>query len=78
MEIPQTVGAESVAREILARGTPLAPFARPAIVNGTAGAVVVVRGRTVAVVGFTVVDEHITAIDLVSDAATLSQIEVDD
>jgi RNA polymerase sigma factor (sigma-70 family) len=54
-------GADRVARRVLARGTPLAPLARRAIVNGAAGAVV--PGR--AVVGFTVVDGRIAAIDLV-------------
>src|SRR5438552_9584223 len=47
------VGAGAVARQILSRGTRLAPFARPAIVNGAAGAVVMVDGRPFAVVGFT-------------------------
>src|SRR3954452_24477941 len=37
-------GAQAVARRILARGTPLARFARPAIVNGHAGAVVAREG----------------------------------
>jgi len=34
------VGAEAVARQVLARGTRLAPLARPALVNGMAGALV--------------------------------------
>jgi RNA polymerase sigma factor (sigma-70 family) len=55
------VGAENVARRVLARGTPLAPLARPAIVNGAAGAVV----PGIAIVGFTVVDGKIAAIDLI-------------
>ena len=54
------VGAENVARRVLLRGTPLAPLARPAIVNGAAGAVV----PGLATVGFTVVDGRIAAIDL--------------
>ncbi|MGB2952648.1 MAG: RNA polymerase sigma factor SigJ, partial [Gaiellaceae bacterium] len=37
---PPVIGAAAVARELLARGAPFAPFARPAIVNGAAGAVV--------------------------------------
>jgi RNA polymerase sigma-70 factor (ECF subfamily) len=55
------VGAEQVARRVLARGTPIAPLARPAIVNGAAGAVV----PGIAIVGFTVVDGKIAAIDLI-------------
>ena len=68
---PPVVGAEAVARQVLARGTRLAPFARPAIVNGGAGAVVVVDGRPFAVVGFTVSNGRIAAIDLVADPAKL-------
>src|SRR5512132_2658448 len=41
------VGAENVAKRILARGSRLAPYARPAIVNGNAGAIVVPQGRPV-------------------------------
>src|SRR5215475_13684394 len=38
---PPVVGAEAVARQILARGAPFAGFARPAIANGGAGLVIV-------------------------------------
>jgi hypothetical protein len=68
---PPVVGAEAVARQVLARGSRLAPFARPAIVNGGAGAVVLVDGRPFAVVGFTVSNGLIAAIDLVADPAKL-------
>jgi RNA polymerase sigma-70 factor, ECF subfamily len=61
------VGATAVARQILERGTPLAPYARPALVNGAAGAVVAVHGRPLAVVSFTVKEGRIAAIDLVAD-----------
>lgn len=59
-----TVGATAVAREILARGSPLAPFARPVFVNGAPGARVEINGRTVAVVGFTVAGGKIVELDL--------------
>jgi len=68
-------GAEAVARQILARGTPLAPLARPAVVNGGAGAVVAVRGRPFAVVGFTIAGGRIFAIDLVVDPAKLGSLD---
>ncbi len=68
---PPVVGAAAVAREILARGTPFAPHARPAIVNGTAGAVVRVPGRPPIVAGFTVVDGRIVTIELIADPAKL-------
>jgi RNA polymerase sigma-70 factor (ECF subfamily) len=67
-------GAEAVARQILARGTPLAPLARPAIVNGGAGAVVAVRDRPFAVVSFTIVGGRIREIDLVVDPAKLGSV----
>jgi RNA polymerase sigma factor (sigma-70 family) len=71
------VGARQVARRVLARGTPIAPLARPAVVNGTAGAVVrLAGGRLFAVVGFTVVDGRIVEIDLLADPAKLARIEL--
>src|SRR5262245_51131766 len=48
---PPVVGAEAVARQVLARGSRFAPFARPAIVNGTAGLVIAPGGKPFAVVG---------------------------
>jgi RNA polymerase sigma factor (sigma-70 family) len=60
-------GAEAVARQVLARGRPFAPLARPAIVNGAAGAVVGPAGKPFAVVGFTVARGRIVAIDLVAN-----------
>jgi RNA polymerase sigma-70 factor (ECF subfamily) len=59
-------GAPDVARGILTRGAPFAPFARPAIVNGAAGVVVASRGKTISVVGFTVVDGRIAEIDVIA------------
>jgi RNA polymerase sigma-70 factor, ECF subfamily len=68
---PPMVGAERVARQVLARGTPIAPLARPALVNGLPGALVGRPERPIAVVGFTVANGRITAIDLVVDRAKL-------
>ncbi len=65
-------GAADVARAILLRGSPLAPLARPALVNGAAGAVVGRDGRLLSVVSFTVLDGRISAIDVVADPAKLS------
>jgi RNA polymerase sigma-70 factor (ECF subfamily) len=64
---PPLVGASAVARQILERGTPLAPLARPALVNGSAGAIVDIGGRPFAVVSFTVRSGRIAEIDLVAD-----------
>jgi RNA polymerase sigma factor (sigma-70 family) len=65
------MGADAVARQVLARGRPFARFARHAVVNGAAGVVVAPAGRTMAIVGFTVADDRIAAIDLVADPAKL-------
>jgi RNA polymerase sigma factor (sigma-70 family) len=67
------VGAEAVARQILERGTPFAPLARPAIVNGAAGAVVGRGDRPFAVVSFTVADGRIVEIDVIADPAKLER-----
>jgi RNA polymerase sigma-70 factor (ECF subfamily) len=69
-------GAEAVARQVLARGTPFARFARPAIVNGSAGVVVVPAGRPVAVVGFTSAAGRIVTIDLIADPDKLGRLSL--
>jgi RNA polymerase sigma factor (sigma-70 family) len=68
---PPVRGADAVARQVLARGRPLAPLGRPAIVNGAPGVLVVSDGRPLAAVAFTVSNERIVAIDVVADAAKL-------
>ena len=68
---PPVEGAEAVAAQILERGTPFARYARPAIVNGNAGVIVVPHEKPVAVVGFTVVGGRIAEIDVVADPAKL-------
>jgi RNA polymerase sigma-70 factor (ECF subfamily) len=62
---PPAVGAEAAAKQALLRGAPFAPYARRAMVNGEPGIVVDVRGKRVGVMGCTVKDGRITAIDLV-------------
>jgi RNA polymerase sigma factor (sigma-70 family) len=54
----------------------LAEFARPAMVNGTAGFVVSPRGRPVAVAGFTVAHGRIVEIDLLADPARLRELDL--
>ena len=71
------VGAETVARRVLARGRPFAGLARPAVVNGAAGLVLVREGkRPISVVGFTIADGLIASIDLVVDARKLTRLPV--
>jgi RNA polymerase sigma-70 factor (ECF subfamily) len=74
---PPVKGADAVARQVLARGTPLAPLARPAVVNGAAGALVVVAGKPFAVVSFAVRKGRIAEIDLIADPAKLRSVAVD-
>lgn len=71
---PPIRGAQAVATRVLARGTPLAGMARPALVNGGAGLVVGRRGRPFAVVAFTIANGRIVAIDLISDREKLSRL----
>ncbi|HKA27081.1 MAG TPA: RNA polymerase sigma factor SigJ [Gaiellaceae bacterium] len=66
------IGAAEVAETILARGARFAPHARPAIVNGNAGVVVVPRVKPIAVVSFSVAGGRIVEIDLVADPAKLA------
>jgi RNA polymerase sigma-70 factor (ECF subfamily) len=68
---PVVTGASAVADQILTRGSPFARFARPAIVNGGAGVVVVPHDRPIAVIGFTVSGDRIVEIDLVADPEKL-------
>jgi RNA polymerase sigma factor (sigma-70 family) len=64
-------GAEAVARQ--ARFIPGAQV-QPAIVNGAAGALILVRGRPFAVMGFTVVDNRIVEIDAIAEPERVRRI----
>jgi RNA polymerase sigma-70 factor (ECF subfamily) len=66
-------GAEAVARQARMYHT-LDRFSRPALVNGAAGIVVASGERTYAVMGFTVADGKIVAIDILADPARLEQL----
>jgi RNA polymerase sigma-70 factor, ECF subfamily len=50
--------------------------ARPALVNGSAGMVVVVRERVVAVLAFAVRDARVTEIDILADADRLVRLDL--
>ena len=54
-----------------ARASGPAPHARPALVNGAAGAIVWSGDRPVAVVGFTIAQGRIAGIDVYADPARL-------
>ncbi len=67
---PETRGSQSVARQFVGRAT----GARPALVNGAAGAVGFVDGKLSVVLGFTVAGGKIVEIDAIADPARLSQL----
>ncbi|MFE7529206.1 sigma factor-like helix-turn-helix DNA-binding protein, partial [Kitasatospora sp. NPDC057542] len=71
-------GAGTVAGQAVLWGT-LSPFARPALVNGTAGAVVIGdNGRALSIMAFTVVDGAIVAIDVLTDPERLAALDLAD
>jgi RNA polymerase sigma-70 factor (ECF subfamily) len=69
-------GAEQAARVLLTRGSRFARFARPAIVNGKAGLIVVRDGNIVSVLEFTVSGDRVAALDLVLDPAKLERVRI--
>jgi hypothetical protein len=68
-------GAQEVAAQAV-KATRLAPFVRPALVNGTAGVVATARGRAFAVMAFTVVQGRIVAIEVLSDPERLAALDL--
>jgi RNA polymerase sigma factor (sigma-70 family) len=67
------------AREVATRASRyarLAPYVRPALVNGAAGVVVVPPGGIFSVMAFTVRDGRIVAIDALSDPERLSELDL--
>ncbi|GAA4204737.1 RNA polymerase sigma factor SigJ [Microbispora amethystogenes] len=68
-------GARAVAAQAVTFGS-LSPYARPALVNGAAGVVVVANGRPLSVMAFTVTDGRIAAIDVLSDPGRLARLDL--
>jgi RNA polymerase sigma factor (sigma-70 family) len=68
-------GARAVA-ENATMARKLARFVRPALVNGAAGAVVTVNGQLFSVMGFTVADGRIVAIDVLYDPERLAGLDL--
>jgi RNA polymerase sigma-70 factor (ECF subfamily) len=54
----------------------LAPFVRPALINGAAGVVVANRGRRFSVMAFTIRDGRVVAIDALADPERLRHLDV--
>ena len=68
-------GAQAVAGQaVLAQR--LAPFIRPVLVNGTAGVVTVVNDRAFSVMGFTVSDGRVAAIEVLYDPQRLADLDL--
>ena len=68
-------GAQAVASRAMTFAK-LAPYVRPALVNGAAGAVVAPGGRPFAVLGFTVSGGRIVEIDAIADPERLSRLDL--
>jgi RNA polymerase sigma-70 factor (ECF subfamily) len=68
-------GAQAVAAQALDFRN-AAPSARPALVNGAVGAVVVRDGRPFSIIGFTVSGGRIVEIDIVADPERLARIDL--
>jgi RNA polymerase sigma factor (sigma-70 family) len=68
-------GAAAIAGQA-STGARFTPFLRPALVNGTAGAVLIAQGRALAVMGFTVVADRIVAIDVLYDVDRLAGLDL--
>jgi RNA polymerase sigma factor (sigma-70 family) len=74
---PVVTGVAAVAEQVLARAPRFASFAQPAIVNGSAGLIVMPRDRPIAVIGFAIAHDRIVEIDLVADPAKLRALSGD-
>jgi RNA polymerase sigma factor (sigma-70 family) len=68
-------GARTVAEQAV-MATRFARFVRPALINGTAGAVVVVGEQVFSVMGFTVAHGKIVAIDVLYDPERLADLDL--
>jgi RNA polymerase sigma factor (sigma-70 family) len=75
---PELHGAEAVAGGAFAFARRQGPgvVARPALVNGAVGAVSFREGRPLAVLGFTVTDGKIAAIDILADPRRLRELDL--
>jgi RNA polymerase sigma-70 factor, ECF subfamily len=70
-------GASEVASRAISFSLPGATL-RPVLVNGAAGVVVVVDGQPFSVMGFTVTDGKVAAIDVLSDPERIRRLDLED
>jgi len=73
-ETKEVHGAEAVIAQAM-RFQGLAPYGRPALVNGAPGVVVMPEGRPFAVLGFTVAAGRIVEIDILVDPERLDRLD---
>lgn len=71
------IGAEPVARHILATAPRFISFAKPVLVNGSVGLMFGTRDEPISVLGFTVVGGHIAQLDLIVDTAKLRHLGIE-
>ena len=71
------IGADSVARHVLATAPRFVTFAKPVLVNGCAGALFGTLDEPISVLGFTVVGGRIAALDLIVDSAKLRHLGIE-
>jgi RNA polymerase sigma factor (sigma-70 family) len=70
-----THGAEAVARQAIMFARPGGTL-RPALVNGAAGVVIFVDGEPVTIMGFTVTEGRVVAIDALSDPERIRRLDL--
>jgi RNA polymerase sigma-70 factor (ECF subfamily) len=70
---PEIRGAAAVAGSATRYSLPNAEL-HPAIVNGAAGVIVTIKGRPFAIMGFTVTDGRIAAIDTIADPERVARV----
>jgi hypothetical protein len=68
-------GAAAVVEQVLTFRR-LAPFAKPALVNGAAGIVTAPGGQPMAVLGFTIMNGKIVEIDILADPERLRRLDL--
>jgi RNA polymerase sigma factor (sigma-70 family) len=69
-------GAENVARVVLAQAPQRAPHARPALVNGSVGVVVIQHDRLIAVARCNIEGHRMTAMTVVADPDQLARVRL--
>jgi RNA polymerase sigma-70 factor (ECF subfamily) len=75
--MPDLVGAEIVANHVLATAPRFIGAAKPVLVNGAVGALFGTRSDPISVLGFTVVDGLIAALNLIVNPAKLRHLKVE-